>query len=212
MRSVLIAGLAAALLAPAMAQAQEAKPLAPEDIAPAPPPDAAPVAPPGDGPHPGDPAPPPAVTPGGPLHPGDENLPPDAYDAPAKPKPKVGEAAGGLAGGVLGQVVGTAAGGLAGGIAASLVGDKIGLGMVRMGKKIPRPRQEPARRGRRRARRSPPSGGDGACAPARASPARAADARPAEALRRVRLNHLPCRRHQTLDLGRGNPGDPGSPR
>jgi hypothetical protein len=136
MRSVLIAGLAAALLAPAVAQAQEAKPLPPLDVAPAPPPDAPAVAPPGDGPHPGDPVPPAAVTPGGPLHPGDENLPPDAYNTPSKPKPKLGEAAGGLAGGILGQVVGTAAGGPVGGIAASLVGDKIGSGVVRVGKKM----------------------------------------------------------------------------
>jgi hypothetical protein len=142
MRSVLIAGLAAGLLAPAVAQAQEAKPLPPQDVAPAPPPDAAPVAPPGDGPHRGDPGPPPAgtqpATPGGPLHPGDENLPPDAYKTapPQKPKPKLGESAGGLAGGILGQVAGTAAGGPVGGIAASLVGDKLGSGVVRMGKKV----------------------------------------------------------------------------
>jgi hypothetical protein len=76
------------------------------------------------------------VAPGGPLHPGDENLPPDAYNTPSKPKPKLGEAAGGLTGGILGQVAGTAVGGPVGGIAASLVGDKLGSGVVRMGKKV----------------------------------------------------------------------------
>jgi hypothetical protein len=140
MRSVLIAGLTLALLAPAAASAQEAKPRSPEDIAPAPLPDAAPVAPPGDGPHPGDPTPPPApppgVTPGGPLHPGDENLPPDANKKAPPEKPKLGEAAGGLAGGILGQVAGTAAGGPLGGVAASFVGDKLGSGAARVGKRV----------------------------------------------------------------------------
>jgi predicted lipid-binding transport protein (Tim44 family) len=137
MRSVLIASLTLALLAPAAALAQEGKPPPPQDIAPAPLPDAAPVAPPGDGPHPGDPAPPPpAVTPGGPLHPGDENLPPDANKPPPPEKPKLGEAAGGLAGGILGQVAGTAVGGPLGGIAASFVGDNLGGGAVRMGKRM----------------------------------------------------------------------------
>jgi hypothetical protein len=150
MRSVLIAALSAALLAPVAARAQEAKPPPPADVAPGPLREPGPAAPAWDAPHAGDPAPPTIgapgdaaatppvaapVTPGGPLHPGDEILPPDAYKK-APPKPKLDEAAGGLAGGVIGQVAGTAAGGPLGGVAASLVGGKIGTGVVRIGRKV----------------------------------------------------------------------------
>jgi hypothetical protein len=165
MRSVLIAALSAALLAPA-AWAQEGKPRPPEDVAPGPLREPGPVAPVWDAPHAGDPAPPtigapgdaaatpPAATPvrpGGPLHPGDEVLPPDADKGAARkapPKPRLDEAAGGLAGGVIGQVAGTAVGGPVGGIAASLVGGKIGTGVVRIGRKVlgrdKKPPEQPA--------------------------------------------------------------------
>jgi predicted lipid-binding transport protein (Tim44 family) len=108
------------------------------------------------------------VTPGGPLHPGDENLPPDAYNTPSKPKVKRAEAAGGLAGGILGQVAGTAVGGPVGGIAASLVGDKLGSGVVRMGKKMFGRGKKPAE--------------EAAAAPAEARPAAATEPAPEPAL------------------------------
>lgn len=149
MRSVLIAGLAAALAVPAVAAAQTAEPIgheippaeelpAPREAPPAPqldaPPDQAaaprvePAAP-EDRPSPADAAPPP-VSPWG-----DKLRPPEPEPKP-KPKVKVDEAAGGIAGSLAAEAAGTAIAGPIGGIAASFVGGPVGSAAVRVGKRI----------------------------------------------------------------------------
>jgi len=147
MRKLILTGLAASLIAPAGAWAQEppplpadGPPLAGDAVSPGPdsPRDAPDLRP--DGPQPGDRAPPPpedrqaqAPTP----QPGQPAPPPKAQ-AKAKPaeKPKLDEAAGGVAGGVLANVAGTAVAGPVGGIAASMVGSRVGSGAVRVTKKV----------------------------------------------------------------------------
>jgi hypothetical protein len=188
MRRVLIASLIAGLaIAPAALAQERTQTPPPEDAPPreaAPPPASEPAVGPPEDRLPADPAPPPlppGVTPGGPLHPGDENLPPDAHKGeapPAKPKPKLGEAAGGLAGGIAGQVAGTAVAGPLGGIAASFVGDKLGSGAVRVGKKVFGRGKKPAEAPVEQARAEQPGAEQAAAAPQAATPVAATEPPP----------------------------------
>jgi len=112
MRKALIAALTVALGAPLAAHAQEAPPLAAEDVAPVavePPP----------GPQPGDPAPPPARS-----------------AKKSKKKMDVAGTAGGAVGGMLAKGAGTAIAGPVGGIAAGYVGNKVGRGAVSLAKQV----------------------------------------------------------------------------
>jgi hypothetical protein len=204
MRSVVIAGLAAALALPAAGQAaippaEEQPP--PREAPPAPqvdaPPDQAAPAPrvepaaPEDRPTPEATAPeatapeatPPDVSPWG-----DKLRPPEPEPKP-KPKVKLDEAAGGVAGSFAAKVAGTAVAGPIGGIAASFVGGPVGSAAVRTGKRVlgigRKPASDPAE-----ARAEPVE--QAAAAPDRGVPVAATERDPPEPALRTRDREEPA--------------------